>query len=53
MNESWFKVIIYGIFYVFLLILSIYNVVRNREELIIRKLYGFMLYYIDLNKKVM
>lgn len=28
-NESWFKVIIYGIPHVLLLILSTYNVVRN------------------------
>lgn len=52
-NESWFKVIIYGIPHVLLLILSTYNVVRNREELTIRKLHGFMLHYIDLNKKAM
>lgn len=53
MNISWFKVIIYGIPHVLLLILSTYNVVRNREELTIRKLHGFMLHYIDLNKKAM
>lgn len=52
-NISWFKVIIYGIPHVLLLILSTYNVVRNREELTIRKLHGFMLHYIDLNKKAM
>lgn len=50
-NESWFKVIIYGITSCSLT--ADFKYIQCSEELTIRKLHGFMLHYIDLNKKAM
>lgn len=49
-NISWFKVIIYGITSCSL---TDFKYIQCSEELTIRKLHGFMLHYIDLNKKAM